>query len=69
MYDPYNDPELERTVGIIFFCFILLLFGAFLVLKIAAIITWSWWWVVAPIWIPVVFGVICNIFNIKPPGR
>jgi hypothetical protein len=29
------------------------LFIIFLVLKLTNNITWSWWWVTAPIWIPV----------------
>ena len=35
---------------------------AFIVLKLVGTITWSWWWVLSPIWISaglaVVFGVI-----------
>ncbi len=31
-------------------CFIL--FVLFLGLKLAKVITWSWWWVTAPLWIP-----------------
>lgn len=26
---------------------------AFVVLKLTAVIAWSWWWVLAPIWMPV----------------
>lgn len=33
-------------------CF--LLFLVFLVLKLTKVITWSWWWVTAPLWIPLV---------------
>ena len=29
------------------------LFIVFLVLKLCGIITWSWWWVTAPLWIPI----------------
>lgn len=28
------------------------LFIVFLVLKLCHVITWSWWWVTSPIWIP-----------------
>lgn len=28
------------------------LFLVFLVLKLTNTITWSWWWVTAPLWIP-----------------
>ena len=31
---------------------------AFIVLKLTKVITWSWWWVFAPLWIPVGIGVI-----------
>ena len=26
----------------------------FIILKLVGVINWSWWWVLAPIWIPVV---------------
>lgn len=28
-------------------------FLIFLVLKLVGVITWSWWWVTSPLWIPV----------------
>lgn len=34
---------------------------AFIVLKLCNVINWSWWWVLAPIWIPVSFGIIMFI--------
>lgn len=30
-----------------------LLFLTFLVLKLTKVITWSWWWVTAPLWAPI----------------
>lgn len=33
------------------FCEILTL--VFIVLKLCGVVTWSWWWVLAPIWIPI----------------
>lgn len=30
------------------------LFVVFLVLKLIGVIDWSWWWVTAPLWIPVI---------------
>lgn len=39
-----------------------LLFLVFLVLKLTDVIDWSWWWVTAPLWIPVAIvlaGVAC----------
>lgn len=42
------------------------LFLIFLTLKLTGTITWSWWWVTAPMWMPfavvliaLVFAVIC----------
>ena len=31
------------------------LFLIFLVLKLTGFINWSWWWVTAPLWLPLVF--------------
>lgn len=30
-----------------------LMFVVFLVLKLCGVIAWSWWWVTAPLWIPI----------------
>jgi hypothetical protein len=30
----------------------------FIVLKLVGVIAWSWWWVLAPFWIPLAIGVI-----------
>ena len=38
-----------------------LLFIAFLILKLCNVITWSWWWVTAPLWIPVAFVLVVLI--------
>ena len=37
---------------------------AFIVLKVMGQITWSWWWVLAPFWIPVVIAVSLLFFVI-----
>lgn len=43
-----------------------LMFILFLGLKLGGIIAWSWWWVTAPLWGPLVFIVsiviLCAIF-------
>lgn len=39
------------------------LFIVFLVLKLVGVISWSWWWVTAPLWIPFALAVIL-IFTI-----
>ena len=43
-----------------------LLFITFLVLKLTNVINWSWWWVTAPLWVPlgfvvIVFVIICVV--------
>ncbi len=35
-----------------------LLFIVFLVLRLTKVISWSWWWITAPLWIPVAMGFI-----------
>ena len=42
-----------RTAG-----FTTLLGVAFIVLKLCKVINWSWWWVLAPIWMPIAVLVI-----------
>lgn len=47
-----------------------LLTVAFVVLKLVGIINWSWLWVLAPIWMPVVIGlalvaIIAVVVSIK----
>ena len=46
----------EVTVKTINFSSLLLL--AFIVLKLCNVITWSWWWVLSPVWIPIALGLI-----------
>ena len=42
-----------------------LLFVVFLVLKLTHVIDWSWWWVTAPLWIPLALViVVCVIVGI-----
>lgn len=36
----------------------MILFILFLVLKLTGTIAWSWWWVTAPLWIPVALIVL-----------
>lgn len=37
---------------------------AFIVLKVMGYITWSWWWILAPFWIPVVIAIVLLLFVI-----
>ena len=43
----------------------IILFVVFLILKLTNVIDWSWWWITAPLWIPlcivVVFLVIVGL--------
>lgn len=41
--------------------FLGLLTIAFIVLKLTGFITWSWWWVLAPSWIPFLLVLIIAI--------
>lgn len=41
--------------------FLSLLAIAFIVLKLTSVISWSWWWVLSPIWIPNAVGLIIAI--------
>lgn len=41
-----------------------ILFVVFLVLKLCGVIDWSWWWVTAPIWIPVAFCLLIIIVTV-----
>ncbi|PQA59148.1 hypothetical protein [Siphonobacter curvatus] len=38
-----------------------LLFLVFLVLKLLKVITWSWWWVTAPLWGGFAFAIVALI--------
>lgn len=40
-----------------------LLSVAFIVLKLCNVIDWSWWWVLAPIWMPLALVVILLIIK------
>lgn len=36
----------------------------FIILKLVGVIDWSWWWVLSPIWIPVVLLMAASILLI-----
>lgn len=46
---------------------------AFIVLKLTNVITWSWWWVLSPIWIllslAIILLIIIAIFKINPDNE
>jgi uncharacterized membrane protein YhdT len=35
--------------------------ATFIILKITGVITWSWWWILSPIWIPTGISLIAWI--------
>lgn len=53
--------EKVRTGGITFTGVLTVLFIA---LKLTGYITWSWWWVLAPLWLPtvVILGILLLYF-------
>ena len=65
IYDIYNKKTPKTTRSGINFLELLLI--AFIVLKLCKVITWSWWWVLSPIWIPlclwVVFVIIITLIK------
>lgn len=38
-----------------------ILFIVFLVLKLTDVIDWSWWWITAPLWIPLGIFILCLV--------
>ena len=52
--------KVETSSGGIGFCGLLTI--VFITLKLLGKITWSWWWVLAPIWIPLV--IIATILSV-----
>lgn len=42
-----------------------LLLIVFIVLKLTGVIAWSWWWVLSPLWIPLVLGLIILVVFYK----
>ena len=48
--------------------FVSLLAIVFIVLKLCDVITWSWWWVLAPIWIPFGVAMVLIVFGLLLKG-
>lgn len=44
--------------------FLGLLTIAFIVLKLTNYINWSWWWILAPLWIPVALSIVLFVLRI-----
>ena len=43
-----------------------ILFLIFMILKLCGVISWSWWWITAPIWIPIaiIFAGVIFVFTV-----
>ena len=54
----YNKFDKQTSTGA-GFCDILLI--VFIVLKLCHVINWSWWWVLAPFWIPLLIAIIAIV--------
>lgn len=40
----------------------------FVILKVAQVIDWAWWWVLAPVWVPFILAVlVIFLFDDTPP--
>jgi len=62
--DQHENHAASTTVGIGG-----LLGVAFVVLRLCGVINWSWWWVLAPFWIPVAFSLLIVIFALVLSGK
>lgn len=51
-----NDKQTSGGIG-----FTSLLTIVFIVLKLCGVITWSWWWVLSPLWISAILGLVLVI--------
>jgi len=49
----------KSSGGISFFSLLTLLFIG---LKLVKVIDWSWWWVLAPVWMPIALLVLAIVF-------
>lgn len=48
-----HEDEVDSTRGSTFRGTLLVVF---IILKLFGVITWSWWWVFSPVWLPLVFA-------------
>ena len=50
---------MDNNNGAMKFCDVLLI--VFVVLKLVGVINWSWWWVLAPFWIPTLIVIFLTV--------
>ena len=57
MYGRPGEVKMDKNnnIGAMKFCDVLLI--VFVVLKLVGVINWSWWWVLAPFWIPTLIAI------------
>lgn len=55
-----SENKIQATGGVGFGGLLTLLFIG---LKLGGVIDWSWWWVLAPLWLPLalILGVLCAV--------
>jgi hypothetical protein len=58
---PKNEKVIPRSGGVGFFGLLAILFIG---LKLTGHITWSWWWVLAPLWMPLTLAIIMFIIAV-----
>ena len=58
-----NDKQTSNGIG-----FTGLLTIVFIILKLCGIITWSWWWVLSPLWISAILWVIVVVIVLLVGG-
>ena len=58
-----NDKQTSSGIG-----FTGLLTIVFIILKLCNIITWSWWWVLSPLWISAILWVIVLVIVLLAGG-
>ena len=58
-----NDKQTSNGIG-----FTGLLTIVFIILKLCNIITWSWWWVLSPLWISTILWVIVVVIILLVGG-
>lgn len=63
IYKEYDKKTSTAAKGGMSFLEVLLL--VFIILKLCKVITWSWWWVLSPIWIPIGLWLILLIVTIS----
>lgn len=59
--DNLNQKIMEEKGFDMWGLFIALLALVFITLRLCGVIAWSWWWVLSPIWIPVLTGIVSAI--------